>query len=247
MAEANEGLGFLALRAGDEAKAAEYFGEAYKGGSRNVIALTTYARSEKHYDVAIEVLQKALEIDPKYAPAHWELGDKYDDPSQRLSEWKVALAIDSHNEQWWVTYARLNEGQKHWAEAARAWAAAALATADPAKREQYIQARSKLEVQRVDDEIATRARDAEAKTAELNRLKADARKGIADAEARANAQNGKKGDSAAVMDWWDDTNSKACGEGHADTCGLHGIAIAPCCEGGCRSGPNTADRRSGFG
>ncbi len=206
MAEANEGLGFLALRAGDEEKAAEYFGEAYKAGSRNVLALTAYGKSEKHYDVAIEVLQQALKIDPKYGPAHWELGDKYDDPKQRLAEWKIALGLEPHNVEWWVTYARLNEGQKQWAEAGRAWMSASQATTDPAKREEYLRARSMIEQQRVDDEAAEKVRDATAKAAEIERLKAAARKDLADAEARANSQNGKKNDNAPVVDWWDDAN-----------------------------------------
>jgi hypothetical protein len=204
MAEANEGLGFLALRAGNESKAAEYFGEAYKDGSRNVIALTTYARAEKHYDVAIEVLKKALEIDPKYAPAVWELGDKYDDPAQRLAKWKIALGLEPHRDDWWARYARLNEGQKRWAEAGRAWMSASLATSDPAKREQYVQARSRIEQQRLDDEAAERAKDAAAKAAELNALKTQARRELAAAEARANALNKKKDDNAPVMDWWTD-------------------------------------------
>jgi tetratricopeptide (TPR) repeat protein len=208
-AEANEGLGFLALRAGDEDKAAQYFAEAYKGGSRNVVALTTYGRTEKHYDVATEVLQKALEIDPKYAPAHWELGDKYDDPGQRLGEWKLALSLDPHNVDWWVTYARLNEGQKHWAEAGRAWMAAAEATTDPAKRETYLKARGAIEQQRLDDDAAEKKREADAKAAEIERLKAAARKEIADAEVRANSQNTKKNDNAPVVDWWDDANSSS--------------------------------------
>ncbi len=161
--EANEGLGFLALHAGDEEKASGYFAEAYKAGSRNVVALTTYGKSEKHYDVAIEVLQKALEVDPKYAPAHWELGDKYDDPGQRLGEWKIALGLAPHNVDWWVIYAHLNEGQKHWAEAGRAWVAAAEATTDPAKRETYLKARADIEQQRLDGEAAQKKSDAEAK------------------------------------------------------------------------------------
>ena len=203
MIEANEGLGFLALRAGDEDKAADYFGEAYKNGSRNVIALTTYGKSEKHYDVGIEVLQKALKIDPNYAPAHWELGDKYDDPKQRLAEWKTALNLAPHNVEWWATYARLNEGQKQWAEAGRAWMAAAEASTDPAKRQEFLDARAKIEQQRLDDLAAEKRRDDEAKAAELNRLKAQARQELAAAEARANALNTKKGD-APTVDWWGD-------------------------------------------
>jgi tetratricopeptide (TPR) repeat protein len=207
MAEANEGLGFLALRAGDEAKAGEYFGAAYKAGSRNVFALTTYGKSERHYDVAIEVLQMALTIDPKYGPAHWELGDKYDDPKQRMSEWKIALGLEPHNVDWWVSYARLNEGQKQWAEAGRAWMSASQATTDPAKRDTYLKARAAIEQQRFDDEAAEKVRDAVAKAAELERLKAAARKDLSDAEARANSQNTKKNDNAPVVDWWDDAKS----------------------------------------
>jgi len=222
LAEANEGLGFLALNKGDEAKAAQYFGEAYKDGSRNVVALTTYAHSEKHYDVAIEVLKKALEIDPKYAPAHWELGDKYDDPTPRLAEWKIALELEPHRDDWWVHYAKLNEGQKHWAEAGRAWMAASVAATDPAKREEYLQARLKIEQQRLDDEAAERAKNAAEKAAEINKLKAQARQEIAAAEARANAQNKTKDDGAPVMDWWGDAKLPVlngsltrvdCGEG----------------------------------
>jgi tetratricopeptide (TPR) repeat protein len=206
-AEANEGLGFLALRAGDEDKAAGYFAEAYTGGSRNVLALTAYGKAEKHYDVAIEVLQKALTIDPKYAPAHWELGDKYDDPKQRLAEWKIALGLEPRNVDWWVRYAHLSEGQKQWAEAGRAWASAAQATPDPAKRDEYLKARGMIEQQRLDDEAAEKRRDEAAKAAEIERLKSQARKELASAEARANSQNPKKNDNAAVVDWWDAANS----------------------------------------
>jgi tetratricopeptide (TPR) repeat protein len=206
-AEANEGLGFLALRAGDEDKAGEYFAEACKAGSKNVVALTTYGKWEKHYDVAIDVLKQALTIDPKYAPAHWELGDKLDDPSARLAEWKIALGLAPHNVDWWVSYARLNEGQKHWAEAGRAWTAAAQATSDPAKREEFLSARGRIEQQRLDDEAAEKRREDLAKAAEIDRLKAEARKEIASIEARANSQNPKKNDTAPVLDWWDDANA----------------------------------------
>ena len=206
-AEADEGLGFLALRSGDEDKAGEYFAEACKAGSKNVVALTTYGKWEKHYDVAIDVLKEALTFDPKYAPAHWELGDKLDDPTARLAEWKIALGLAPHNVDWWVSYARLNEGQKHWAEAGRAWTAAAQASSDPAKREEYLSARGRIEQQRLDDEAAEKRRDELAKAAEIDRLKAEARKEIASIEARANSQSPKKNDNAPVLDWWDDANA----------------------------------------
>ena len=209
VAEANEGLGLLAMRAGDDDKASQYFAAAFKAGSKNVLALTAYAKSEKHYDVAIDALQKALEIDPKYGPAHWELGDKYDDPKQRLTEWKIALSLEPHNVDWWVAYARLNEGQRQWAEAGKAWMSASLATTDPAKHDEYLKHRDAIAQQSVDDAIAQKKREDDAKAAEIERLKAAGRKEIADAELRANSQNTKKNDNAPVVDWWDDANSSS--------------------------------------
>jgi tetratricopeptide (TPR) repeat protein len=209
VAEANEGLGFLALRAGDEEKAMGYFAAAEDGGSKNVLALTAYGKMEKHYDDAIVTLKKALAIDPKYAPAHWELGDKIDDPVRRLAEWKQALQLDPHNTAWWVAYARLNEGQKQYAEAGRAWVAAGQSTSDLAQREEYMRARGSIEQLRLDDEAAERRRQAADKTAEIDRLKAEARKELADLEARTNAQLPKKNDGAPIVDWADTDESKS--------------------------------------
>src|SRR6185437_597409 len=106
------------------------------------------------------------------------------DPSQRLAEWKIALELEPHRDDWWGHYAKLNEVQKHWAEAGRAWMAASVAATDPAKREEYLQARLKIEQQRLDDEAAERAKNAAEKAAEINKLKAQARQEIATAEAR---------------------------------------------------------------
>jgi tetratricopeptide (TPR) repeat protein len=206
-AAANEGLGFLALRAGDQDKAREYFAAAHDLGSRNVLALTAYGSMEKKYDVAIQILKEALTIDPKYAPAHWELGDKFDDPARRLTEWKIALGLAPHNVDWWVSYAKLNEGQKQFAEAGRAWVAAAQSTSDPAKRAEFLNARATIEQLRLDDEAAEKKREAAAKTAEIDRLKAQARQELADLEARTNAKLPKKNDGAPTMDWWDDAAS----------------------------------------
>lgn len=200
-AEANEGLGFLAMRAGDEEKARGYFEEAHVGGSRNILVLTALGTMEKKYDLAIQVLKEALAIDPKYAPAHWELGDKFDDPAQRLAEWKQALALAPHNVDWWVAYARLNQGQKQFAEAGRAWVSAAQATPDLAKREEYLRARSNIEQQRLDDEAAERKRAAALKAAEIDRLKAQARQELTDLEARVNGQLPKSNGNAPIVDW----------------------------------------------
>ena len=110
---------------------------------------------------------------------------------------------------WWVAYARLNEGQKQWAEAGKAWMSVLLATTDPAKHDEYLKHRDAIAQQSVDDAIAQKKREDDAKAAELERLKTAARKEIADAELRANSQNTKKNDNAPVVDWWDDANSSS--------------------------------------
>ena len=210
LAQANEGLGFLALNANNPEKAREYFEAARKAGTRNVIALTALGKMQKNYDTGIQILKEALTIDPKYAPAHWELGDKIDDAPRRLAEWKQATALDPHNVDWWVSYAKLNEGQKQWAEAGRAWVAAAEATSDPMKRLEYLNARGSIDGLRMEDEAAQRRREADEKAAEIERLKAEAKRELREAEAKANLGN-KPVDASTAVDWWDDKSATLAG------------------------------------
>ena len=162
-AEANEGLAVLAMRDNDAAKAQTYMEAARKAGTTNFVALTAYARLENDPDRAIEILKQALTLDPKYAEAHWIFGEKLSDPARRMAEWKQAVNLAPRNYEWWAQYAQLCVDQKQYAEAGRAWVAAAQAAPDVQLREQYLTARGQIEQQRLDAEDAERRKDAAAK------------------------------------------------------------------------------------
>jgi Tfp pilus assembly protein PilF len=208
-AEANEGLGVLAMRADPVMrgraleKAQPYMEAARKAGTHNFVALTEYASLQDDPDRAIEILKEALGIDPKYAQAHWVFGEKLSDPARRMAEWKQAVNLAPRNYDWWDRYARLCLDQKQYAEAGRAWMAAAQAAPDASLREQYLTARGRIEQQRLDAEDAERRKGAEAKAREMDRLKNEARKELAALEARVNTRPLSAQDAANTVDYDD--------------------------------------------
>ena len=204
-AEANEGLAVLAMRDNDDQSARRYMEAARQEGTKNVVALTEYARLQHSNAEAILILRDALTIDPKYAPAHWVFGEKLNDSARRMMEWKQAVNLAPRNYEWWAQYAQLCVDQKQYAEAGRAWVAAAQSAPDVQLREQYLSARGRIEEQRLASEDEERRKDAEAKSKEMDRLKAQARKELADLEARANTKPLSKDDLAKVVPFFDDT------------------------------------------
>ena len=208
---ANEGLALLAIRAGTPEKARPFIDAARSAGTRNVTALTAFAQVEKDDERAIAILREALGFDPKYALAHWVLGERFSEARRRLGEWKQAIALDARNFQWAEKYALLCEAEKYYAEAGRAWVVAAQAAPDLAKRNEYLARRGEIEGLRLADEDAIRKADAVEKAAEIEKLKAEAREEVRRLEARAN-QTPLAGDqAAAAVEWWDETGDKITG------------------------------------
>lgn len=206
-AESNEGLAMLALRDKDLAKATLYMEAARKSGTHNFVALTAYAALLKDRDLAVQVLKEALTIDPKYAEAHWVFGEKLDDSPRRMMEWKQAVNLAPRNYEWWAQYAQLCVELKQYAEAGRAWMAAAQSAPNAGLRDEYLDARSQIEQQRLDAEDAERRKEAAERAAELDRLKNEARKELAAIEARANTHPLTPEERAKVVPWFDDAGT----------------------------------------
>jgi tetratricopeptide (TPR) repeat protein len=202
-AEDHEGLAILAMRSGDKSQARTHMEAAREAGTHNVVALTSYGSLQKDSEQAIAILKEALTLDPKYAPAHWALGEKIDEAPRRMMEWKQAVALAPRNYDWWVQYAKLCIDQKQYAEAGRAWLGAAQAAPDVPRREQALTARGQIDQLRLDDEYEIRRKDAAAKAADIDRLKSQARKEIADMEARVNTRPMSKDEAAKIVDWAD--------------------------------------------
>jgi hypothetical protein len=153
------------------------------------------------------ILKEALTINSKYAEAHWILGEKIADPARRMAEWKQAVNLAPRNHEWWAKYAQLCVDQQQYAEAGRAWIAAAQAAPDVQHREQYLAAREMIEQQRLEAEDRERHRDALAKQMELDRLKRDAQKELSDFEASVNTSPLSKEETAKAVEWFDDSGS----------------------------------------
>ena len=201
--ECNEGLGILAIQQHATVHARPYMEAALKAGSKNFVAMTDYAEAERDPEEAIEFLKAALTVNPKYAPAHWVFGEKLADPGRRMMEWKQAVSLAPRNYEWAAQYARLCMDQKQYAEAGRAWMAASLAAPDSKLRAQYLAARGSIDEQRLAAEDVERRRAAAEKAREIDRLKNDARKELADLESRVNTRKLSPQEAARTVDWFD--------------------------------------------
>ena len=210
---ANEGLGILALRKGDDTSARRYIEEARRAGTKNFALLTEYAGHEQDPLKAVEILKEALTAEPKYAPAHWVFGEKVVEPARRLAEWKQAVTLAPRNYEWLAKYAELCMSQKQYAEAGRAWMAASLAAPDVRRREQFLTAREQISQVRLEAEDAERRKENEAKLKEINQLKANARNELAQLEARVNTRPLSAAEIKNTVDWFDTgTDEKVTGD-----------------------------------
>ena len=203
--EDNEGLAMLAMREKDLAKVRAYMSAARKAGTKNFVVLTAYAEMENDPVDGMDAVKEALTIDPKYAQAHWVLGEKITEPARRAPEWKLAVNLAPRNYEWWAQYAQLCIDLKQYAEAGRAWVGAAQAAPDTQRREEYLSARGRIDQQRLEDEDAARRKDLEAKAKEIEQLKARARQELADLEAKVNTRPLTKEEAAHTVDWFDNS------------------------------------------
>lgn len=201
IAASNEGLAMLSLRAGNLRKAGLYVDAARGAGTQNFVLLTAYAEREPDTDKAIEIVREALTVNPKYAPGHWVFGEKLTDPARRAAEWKQATELAPRRHDWLARYAALCLDRQQFAEAGRAWSAAALAAPTEALRDEYLAQRGRIETERLEAEDVERRRIAEEKAAETARLKDEARSKVARLEARVNTNPLSKEEAANVVDY----------------------------------------------
>ncbi|MDQ6701527.1 MAG: hypothetical protein M3Z36_15210, partial [Acidobacteriota bacterium] len=107
VAEAHEGLALLALRGNDADGAREHLTRAIDAGSRNPRVLIDYARIETDPAKSRAALARAVEMAPNSAEAHYLLGDKTADASQKVSEWIFATKLAPRNTKYWESLAKL--------------------------------------------------------------------------------------------------------------------------------------------
>ncbi|HEY1338840.1 MAG TPA: hypothetical protein VGF59_15095, partial [Bryobacteraceae bacterium] len=200
VAEAEEGLGLLALRGQQKDEAHRHFAAAMEAGSTSARCYIEFAKLEPDNEKARQALLKAAGINAKLDELFVLMAKRDADPRMRLMHWKAAAERDPRNAAYWQALAEAYLADNNYADAAKAWTQGEQAAVDPVQREHMRQARLAIEQQRLDYEAAEKKRKAEEEARDLERLKAQARAELHAAEARANA--GTAPSDGKAVPWW---------------------------------------------
>jgi hypothetical protein len=201
VAEAEEGLGLLALRAGQADEARLHFASSMEAGSSSARCYIEYAKLEPDNAKAGQALLKAAGINPKLDEPFALLAARDTEPARRLAHWKAAAERNPRNAAYWQALAECYLADHNYAEAAKAWTAGEQAAVDPAERQRMHAARMAIEQQRLDYEAAEKQRQAEEDARDLERLKAEARAEVHALEQKYN--NGAPKTDPKAVPWWD--------------------------------------------
>jgi hypothetical protein len=202
VAEAWEGLGLMALHAGQKDAAREHFAKAMDAGAQSAGVYIEYARLEPDKAKARAALEKAVKANPKLAEPHVLMAERESDLDRKIAELQAAVKLDARNAAWWQALAEAYLAEHNYGDAAKAWRSAEQAATTDADRDRYRQARVAIEQQRLDYEAAERRRQEEEKQRELEKLKAEARAQLHAAEAKAN-QGGATASAEKPVPWWE--------------------------------------------
>jgi len=201
VAEAEEGLGLLALRDHRTGDARRYFSQAVEAGTSSARAYIEYARLEPDNEKATQALLHAAGINPKLDEPFAMMAARDTDPQKKLAHWKAAAERNPRNAAYWKALAETYLEQHNYGAAAAAWKSGEQAATDPATRDQMHQARMAVEEQRLDYEAAEKRREAEEKARELEKLKAEARAELHAAEAKYSETPADP--NAKPVPWWE--------------------------------------------
>jgi hypothetical protein len=200
-AEAEEGLGLLALRAGQADQARLHFASSMEAGSSSARCYIEYAKLEPDNGKAEQALLKAAGINPKLDEPFALLARRDTEPARRLAHWKAAAERNPRNAAYWQALAECYLADHNYGEAAKAWTAGEQATLDPAERQRMHAARLAIEQQRLDYEAAEKKRQTEEDARDIERLKTEARAEVHALEKKYN--NGAPQTDPKAVPWWD--------------------------------------------
>jgi hypothetical protein len=200
VAEAEEGLGLLALRAHQNKEARDYFAAAMDANSESARCYIEYARLEPDDEKADKALLRAAGINPKLDEPFAMMAQRDTDPQKRLMHWKAAAERNPRNASYWQALAECYLADHNFTEAAKAWREAEQAAIEPEQRAHMRQARLAVEGQRLDYEEAEKRRQAEEEARELAKLKAQAQAHVHELEAQ---YNGNSKPVTNAVPWWD--------------------------------------------
>jgi hypothetical protein len=192
-----EGLGWLAERAGHAAGARKNYEDATKAASKNARAWAGTGTRE--------ALVKATELNPLW-PEPWRLLAALEkEPAPKIAALRKAATLARRDAELWAALAMALQNNNQYSEGARAWTAAEVAATSEQERDRLRQERRDIETKRVEFEAAERSRIAEEQARDLQRVKDQSMSAIRAAEAKANSEMQKSGPKPTkAEEWWDD-------------------------------------------
>jgi hypothetical protein len=196
VAEAEEGLGLLALREQHRDEAKLHLEAAMAAKSSSARCYIEYAKLEPDNEKATQALLRAAGINPKLDEPFALMAQRDTDPLKRLAHWKAAAERNPRNAAYWQALAEGYLAEHNYAEAAKAWDQGAQAATDPAERDRMRQARASIEQQRLDYEDEQRRKEA----AEVEKLKQQARADVRALEQKYSQPNSDAHDKPVA--WW---------------------------------------------
>ena len=202
IAEAEEGLGLLALRDRQPDAARRHFAAAMEASSSSARCYIEYARLEPDNEKAAQALLRAAGINPKLDEPFALLAARDTDPQKRLAHWKDAAERNPRNPAYWKSLAECYLAGHDYSGAAKAWSQGEQAATDPAQRAQMHAARLDIEQQRLDYETAEKKRQADEDARELEKLKQQALAHVHALEATSNQGQEASGGQKPVP-WWE--------------------------------------------
>jgi len=201
IAEAEEGLGLLALRDHRPDEARRHFSAAMDAASTSARCYIEYAKLEPDNAKATQALLRAAGINPKLDEPFALLAARDTDPAKRTAHWKAAAERNPRNPAYWKALAECYLADHNYGEAAKAWSAGEQAATDPAERGRMHQARVAIEPQRGDYEAAEQQRQADEDARALAQLKQQALANVHALESKYNDGSAKSGQKP--VPWWD--------------------------------------------
>ncbi|MDX2153333.1 MAG: hypothetical protein SFV54_21495 [Bryobacteraceae bacterium] len=194
-------LGLLSARQGNAEAARQQLEMAAKD-TKNAYLLTELARVTPDGAAAKPLLDRAIELNPRWSEPHKLLAARETNPNRKAAILRTAATLEPRNMALWKATAEAMIPLNQFAEASKAWAAAERAAETAEQREEIRRARNALEERKTDELEAARRKAAEEEARELQKLKDDLERRVREAEARANA--GRQVDpNQKVEKWWD--------------------------------------------
>jgi hypothetical protein len=201
VAEAEEGLGLLALRDQRRDEARQHFSAAMAANSPSARCYIEYAKLEPDNEKAQQALLRAAGINSKLDEPFALMAARDTDPAKKMAHWKAAAERNPRNATYWQGLAETALADHNYTEAAKAWTQGEQASTDPAERERMHKARLAVEEQRLDYETAEHRRIADEQARELEKLKTQAR---AEVHALENKYSEPSKSTEKAIPWWDD-------------------------------------------